>query len=62
MTLVSKKWNSLPAEKKQQYAKECKVLYEKYEKELSAWEENMIRLGHTDVVRHKSSVESKKQK
>ncbi|KAM7363476.1 mitochondrial transcription factor A isoform 2-T5 [Cochliomyia hominivorax] len=51
------KWGTLTEEQKQVYIMESRKELEKYKKEISLWEEKMIRLGHIDVIRHGNLID-----
>ncbi|XP_053598211.1 transcription factor A, mitochondrial isoform X2 [Microplitis demolitor] len=50
---ISKEWTLLSTEEREKYEAEHKKMTEKYMNELLAWEAEMIRLGHIDVVRRR---------
>lgn len=52
--LVSEKWRNLAESEKQKYSEQAKKAHDAYEKELSAWEEKMVKLGNLDLVRQKT--------
>lgn len=53
MSQISKEWTLLSTEEREKYEAEHKKMTEKYMNELLAWEAEMIRLGHIDVVRRR---------
>lgn len=59
---VADEWENLPEEKKSQFIEQAKKEQEIWKEELMKWEEQMIRLGNTDVIRTDSLLPKMKQK
>ncbi|XP_030553995.1 transcription factor A, mitochondrial isoform X1 [Drosophila novamexicana] len=51
------KWTRLSDEEKAVYLRESRKELDQYKKNISIWEEKMIRLGHIDVVRHGNLID-----
>ncbi|TDG50011.1 hypothetical protein AWZ03_003521 [Drosophila navojoa] len=51
------KWARLSDEEKAVYMSESRKELDQYKKNISIWEEKMIRLGHIDVVRHGNLID-----
>ncbi|KAH8264019.1 hypothetical protein KR038_000506 [Drosophila bunnanda] len=51
------KWTRFTDSEKESYMQESRKELEIYRKEISVWEEKMIRLGHIDVVRHGNLID-----
>lgn len=51
------RWGTLTDEQKSVYLIESRKELEKYKKEMSSWEEKMIRLGNIDVVRQGNLID-----
>lgn len=62
MKQLSLEWNVLPLNVKEKYMKESEIEMEKFKKDLLIWEENMLRQGHSDVVRNKELLDSSRTK
>ncbi|XP_023245141.1 transcription factor A, mitochondrial isoform X2 [Copidosoma floridanum] len=54
---VSKKWDLMPEQDKKKYKEESESELQQYRSEMLAWEENMLRQGHFDVIRNKDLLE-----
>jgi HMG (high mobility group) box len=55
---IAQDWKVLPEDKKKVYNDECKKDSEVYKLDLAKWELKMIRLGHTDIVRNETLIDS----
>lgn len=51
------RWGKLSPNEKEEFFKEAAVEFEKYRKDITMWEEKMVRLGNVDVVRVKAQVD-----
>uniref|UniRef100_A0A1B0ASN8 HMG box domain-containing protein n=1 Tax=Glossina palpalis gambiensis TaxID=67801 RepID=A0A1B0ASN8_9MUSC len=51
------KWAQLSQDEKNVHLQESRLEIEVYRKELTSWEEKMIRLGNVDVIRHGSLID-----
>lgn len=58
----AEKWRALSDAEKKPYFDESKLLAENYRQELTKWEEKMIRLGNTDIIRTESQIEPSRVK
>uniref|UniRef100_A0A1A9V5H5 HMG box domain-containing protein n=1 Tax=Glossina austeni TaxID=7395 RepID=A0A1A9V5H5_GLOAU len=54
---VAAKWAQLSQDEKDVYLQESRRELEVYKKELTSWEEKMIRQGNVDVIRHSSLID-----
>lgn len=57
-TRITNEWNSLSEEKKKAYNDKSAQESAQYKVDLKNWEMNMIRLGHTDLVRGKTLLDN----
>lgn len=55
---IAQDWNSLTDEKKQVYNEASRQESVLYRQELAKWEMKMIRLGHTDLVRNDTLIDT----
>ncbi|XP_025157047.1 transcription factor A, mitochondrial isoform X2 [Harpegnathos saltator] len=57
---LSNEWNKMTTEDKDKYYTEAKELQEKYNTDLKKWEQNMIQMGHFDLLRSNTKSKSNK--
>jgi hypothetical protein len=55
---IAKDWSQLPEDKKKAYNEACRLESIQYKQDLTKWEMKMIRLGHTDLVRNDTLIET----
>lgn len=58
---TTKLWKNMPSDQKEHYIGEATKLMVNYKEELSKWEQNMVNLGHPDVVRRTRLQKTKVQ-
>ncbi|XP_076654774.1 mitochondrial transcription factor A [Halictus rubicundus] len=56
---TTEKWKKMSNEQKERFYSESSKLMEQYKEDLIKWEQNMINLGHPDIVRRSSLQKAK---
>ncbi|XP_076278163.1 mitochondrial transcription factor A [Lasioglossum baleicum] len=58
---ATKIWKTLPTEQKEHYFGQASKLMVDYKEELVKWEQNMVNLGHPDIIRRSRPQKTKEQ-
>lgn len=59
---ATKIWKKMSTEQKENYTDQASKLMKQYKEDLFKWEQNMVNLGHPDIVRRRSLEKTKEQK